>query len=59
VELGGKGEAQAQTMVALKNVAPGAVITRASAGNLRENTKIAMPGEAQPKASAAAKPASQ
>jgi membrane fusion protein, multidrug efflux system len=47
VELAGRGEAQGQTMVALKNVAPGAMITRASAGNLRENTKVALPGEAK------------
>jgi membrane fusion protein, multidrug efflux system len=50
VEMGGKGEALGQTMVALKNIASGAIITRASAGNLRESTKVALPGEA-PKAS--------
>jgi membrane fusion protein, multidrug efflux system len=54
VELGGKGEALGQTMVALKNIASGTIITRASAGNLRENTKVVLPGEA-PQASPAAK----
>jgi membrane fusion protein, multidrug efflux system len=47
VELAGRGEAQGQTMVALKNIASGAIITRASAGNIRENTKVAMQGEAK------------
>jgi membrane fusion protein, multidrug efflux system len=62
VELSGRGEAQGQTMVALKNVASGAIITRASAGNIRENTKVALPVDARPAASAptnaASKPAS-
>jgi RND family efflux transporter MFP subunit len=62
VELSGRGEAQGQTMIALKNVASGAIITRASAGNIRENTKVALPGDARPAASAptnaASKPAS-
>ncbi|MBS7807542.1 efflux RND transporter periplasmic adaptor subunit [Variovorax sp. PCZ-1] len=44
VELGGRGEAQGMTMVAIKNIAAGAMITPASAGNLRENTKISLPG---------------
>lgn len=40
VELGVRGEAQAQTMVALNNIASGAVITTAGAGNLRESTRV-------------------
>lgn len=44
VEMGGRGEAQGVTMVALKNIAPGAMITPASAGNLRENTQVSLPG---------------
>jgi membrane fusion protein, multidrug efflux system len=44
VEIGGRGEAQGITMVALKNIAAGAMITPASAGNLRENTQISLPG---------------
>jgi membrane fusion protein, multidrug efflux system len=42
VELGSRGEALGQTMVALKNIAPGAMITTAGAGNLRENTLVAI-----------------
>jgi membrane fusion protein, multidrug efflux system len=59
VELGGKGESLGQTMVALKNIASGTIITRASAGNLRENTKVILPGEAPQAspASAATQPA--
>ena len=62
VELGGKGEAQGQTMIAIKNIANGALITRASAGNLRENTKITLLGDASPNAiqtTLPSKPASQ
>ncbi len=59
VELGGRGEAQGQTMVAIKNIASNAVLTRASAGNLRENTKVALPGEAKPTASPTASAASK
>jgi membrane fusion protein, multidrug efflux system len=44
VEMGGRGEAQGVTMVAMKNIAAGAMITPASAGNLRENTQVALPG---------------
>jgi membrane fusion protein, multidrug efflux system len=44
VELGGRGEAQGMTMVALKNIAAGAMMTPASAGNLRENTQVTLPG---------------
>ncbi len=42
VEMGERGEAQGQTLIALKNIASGAVLTRASAGNLRENTAVKM-----------------
>jgi RND family efflux transporter MFP subunit len=42
VELGQRGEAQGQTLVAINNIASGAVLTRASAGNLRENTAVKM-----------------
>lgn len=44
VETGGRGEANGITMVALKNIALGAVLTPASAGNLRENTLVNLPG---------------
>jgi RND family efflux transporter MFP subunit len=44
VELGARGEAQGMTMVAIKNIASGAMITPASAGNLRENTQVNLPG---------------
>jgi membrane fusion protein, multidrug efflux system len=44
VDLGGRGEAQGMTMIAIKNIASGAMITPASAGNLRENTQVALPG---------------
>ena len=40
VELGARGEAQGITMVAVKNLASGATVTLASAGPLREGTKI-------------------
>ena len=42
VEMGSRGEALGQTMVALKNIAPGAMITTAGAGNLRENTLVSL-----------------
>ncbi len=42
VEMGARGEAQGQTMVALKNIAPDALLTRASAGNLREGSRVSM-----------------
>jgi RND family efflux transporter MFP subunit len=59
VELGGRGEAQGQTMVTLKNIAAGAILTKASAGSLRENTLVALPGSKPLAASAAAKAASE
>ena len=42
VQMGERGEAQGQTMIAMKNIASGAQLTRASAGNLRENTAVKM-----------------
>lgn len=57
VEMGGRGEAQGVTMVALKNIAAGAMITPASAGNLRENTQVSLLGS-KPAASAPVKAAS-
>jgi membrane fusion protein, multidrug efflux system len=57
VEMGGRGEAQGITMVALKNIADGAMITPASAGNLRENTQVSLPGS-KPAAALPAKAAS-
>jgi RND family efflux transporter MFP subunit len=57
VETAARGEAQGQTMVAIKNIAAGAVVTLASAGNLRENTQIALPGS-KPSPSVPAKAAS-
>ncbi len=42
VQMGERGEAQGQTLIAMKNIATGAQITRASAGNLRENTAVKM-----------------
>lgn len=47
VEMGGRGEGAGVfggiTMVAIKNIAAGAMITPASAGNLRENTLVTLP----------------
>ncbi len=40
VELGARGEAQGLTMVAVGNIAAGAVVTLGSAGPLREGTKV-------------------
>jgi len=40
VELGVSGEANNEAMIAIKNIADGALITRAGAGNIRENTLI-------------------
>lgn len=40
VELGARGEAQGLTMVAVGNIAVGAVVTLGSAGPLREGTKV-------------------
>jgi RND family efflux transporter MFP subunit len=59
VELAGRGEALGQTMIALKNIASGAIITGASAGNIRENTKVALPGEAKAMTSSPAATASK
>lgn len=50
VDMAGRGEAQGQTMIALKNIASGAIITRASAGNLREGTLVTITGKASPTA---------
>jgi RND family efflux transporter MFP subunit len=62
VEIAGRGEAQGQTMIALKNIASGAVITRASAGNLREGTPVVImsgkPATAKPPTGAASGSAS-
>ncbi len=61
VELGGRGEGAGAlagvTLVALKNIAPGAMITPASAGNLREGTQVSLPGS-KPAAVAPSKAAS-
>jgi membrane fusion protein, multidrug efflux system len=57
VETAGRGEAQGIPMIALKNIAAGAVVTLASAGNLRENTLVTLPG-GQAAASMPAKAAS-
>jgi membrane fusion protein, multidrug efflux system len=58
VELGTRGEAQGMTMVAIKNIAAGATVTLASAGFIREGTKIKITGTeasvAKPAASASA-----
>jgi membrane fusion protein, multidrug efflux system len=40
VELGARGEAAGQTAVTLANVPAGAVLTLASAGQLREGTPV-------------------
>lgn len=66
VEMGGRGEGTGAyvgiTMVAIKNIAAGAMITPASTGNLRENTQVALPGSkpasTKPAASAASGAAS-
>jgi membrane fusion protein, multidrug efflux system len=58
VELGGRGEAQGQTMVAIKNIAEGSIFTGASAGNLRENTRVTLPSGAKSVANQAAPSAS-
>jgi membrane fusion protein, multidrug efflux system len=61
VEMGGRGEGsgalQGISMVAIKNIASGAMITLASAGNLRENTQISLPRN-KPAAAMPAKAAS-
>jgi membrane fusion protein, multidrug efflux system len=56
VEMGGRGEAQGITMVALKNIADGAIITMASAGNLRENTQTSLAASQPTTAKAGATP---
>jgi membrane fusion protein, multidrug efflux system len=63
VELGGRGEVNGQTMIAIKNVAAGAILTTAAAGNIRENTKVStqrssINAAASTVAAPAAKPAS-
>jgi membrane fusion protein, multidrug efflux system len=50
VELGARGEAQGLTMVAVNNIAAGAVVTLGSAGPLREGTKIKLGAPAAPAA---------
>ncbi len=42
VEMGERGEAQGMTMITIKNIAAGAILTGASAGNLRENTQVTL-----------------
>jgi membrane fusion protein, multidrug efflux system len=63
VELGGRGEVNGQTMIAIKNIAAGAILTTAAAGNIRENTKVSTQrssnnAAASTVAAPAAKPAS-
>ncbi len=50
VELGARGEADGQTMVAIPSIAPGAILTRATAGNIRDNTRVTVAGAASPSA---------
>ena len=61
VELGGRGEGsgalQGVTLIALKNIAPGAMITPASVGSLREGTQVSLPGSKPAAPAAAAAPA--
>ena len=57
VETGGRGEANGITLVAIKNIASGAVLAGASAGNLRENTLVSLPGTGPAVAKPAAAPA--
>ncbi len=40
VELGARGEANKETMVAVKGIAPGAVVINGSVGTLRESTSV-------------------
>jgi len=40
VELGVRGEAGKETMVAVKGIAPGAVVINGSVGTLREGTAV-------------------
>jgi membrane fusion protein, multidrug efflux system len=54
VELGIRGEAQGQTMVAIQSIASGSILTRASAGNLRENTRVSIGSSVASKALPAA-----
>jgi membrane fusion protein, multidrug efflux system len=42
VELGQRGQAQEQSMIALKNITQEAQITKASAGSLREGTRVSL-----------------
>jgi membrane fusion protein, multidrug efflux system len=58
VELGARGEVNGQTMVAIKNIAAGALLTTATAGNIRENTKVTVSNSSgNAAASMTAKPA--
>ncbi len=58
VELGTRGDAQGTTMVAVKNVTAGTQVTLASAGFIREGTKVKMASAAKPAAAASASPSS-
>jgi membrane fusion protein, multidrug efflux system len=64
VELGGRGDAQGTTMVAVKNISAGAKVTLSSAGFIRDGTKVKMTAPAAmstasaPKASPASAPVS-
>ena len=48
VSLGRRGEAQGQTMIAVGDIALGAMMTAAGAGGLRENTQVTVPGTKPP-----------
>lgn len=50
VELGARGDADGQTMVAIPSIAPGAILTRATAGNIRDNTRVTVAGAVSPSA---------
>jgi membrane fusion protein, multidrug efflux system len=60
VELGGRGDAGGTTMVAVKNISAGAKVTLASAGFIRDGTKVKMmtPAAISTAASPASAPAS-
>ncbi len=45
VELGATADAVGVPMVTIKNIAPGAILTSASAGSLRDGTKVRMAGK--------------
>jgi hypothetical protein len=44
VELGARGEAEGEMMVAVKGLAPGAVVIKGSLGPLREGTQVKFTG---------------